>query len=65
MQSSGFLKRMRLETSETIAAPGYQAKMAGRPVFIPGLANRLMVFSVRFAPRGMVAALSKRILAPA
>jgi short-subunit dehydrogenase len=39
--------------------------MAGRPVFIPGLANRLMVFSVRFAPRGMVASLSKRILAPA
>jgi short-subunit dehydrogenase len=64
MQSSGFLKRMRLATSESVAAAGYRAMMAGRAVFIPGLANRLMVFSVRFAPRSMVAALSKRILAP-
>jgi short-subunit dehydrogenase len=39
--------------------------MAGRAVFIPGLANRLMAFSIRFAPRMTVAALSKRILAPA
>ena len=65
MQSSGFLRRMRLATSESVAASGYQAMMAGRAVFIPGLANHLMVFSVRFAPRYMVAALSKRVLAPA
>ena len=65
MQSSGFLKRMRLATSDSVAAAGYQAMMAGRTVFIPGLANRLMVYSVRFAPRNMVAALSKRVLAPA
>jgi hypothetical protein len=65
MQSSGFLRRMRLATSESVAAAGYQAMMAGRAVFIPGLANRLMVFSVRFAPRSMVVALSKRVLAPA
>jgi short-subunit dehydrogenase len=56
---------MRLATSESVAAAGYQAMMAGRAVFIPGLANRLMVFSVRFAPRSMVVALSKRVLAPA
>ena len=65
MQSSGLFKRMRLATSEAVASAGYQAMMAGRAVFVPGFANRLMVFSVRFAPRSMVAALSKRILAPA
>jgi uncharacterized protein len=64
MQSSGLFKRVRLATSESVAAAGYQAMMAGRAVHIPGIANRLMAFSVRFAPRSMVAVLSKRILAP-
>ena len=31
--------------------------MASRAVFIPGLADRLMVFSVRFASRSMAGGL--------
>jgi hypothetical protein len=64
MQKSGLLTRMRVATAEQVGAAGYRAMMAGRAVFIYGFANRTLALSVRFTPRRMVAALSKRILAP-
>lgn len=45
-----------------VAEIGYRALMKGRRVVVTGLQNQLMVFSIRFAPRSMVAAISKRLM---
>ena len=39
----------------TVAAAGYAALWRARQVFIPGVKNRLMALSVRWAPRAFVA----------
>ncbi|MFN7991036.1 MAG: SDR family oxidoreductase [Candidatus Micrarchaeia archaeon] len=62
---SGFQKRARMEGSKIIrgrlgspaevAKAGYDAMMEGRTIVIPGLRNKLLAYSVRLAPRKMVA----------
>lgn len=62
--TTGFEKRatdgnMRLfsqhvMTAEKVAQVGYKALMAGKPLVIPGVRNRLYAFAVRFLPRQMV-----------
>jgi short-subunit dehydrogenase len=42
-----------------VARTGYRAMMRGRSSVITGLANKLLVFSMRFGPREMVARISK------
>jgi short-subunit dehydrogenase len=44
-----------------VAAIGYRALVRGRPVVIPGLRNRLLVFSVRLAPRRVVTRIARRL----
>jgi short-subunit dehydrogenase len=46
----------------SVARAGYRAMLRGRTTVIPGAANRRMVFSLRFTPRGLVARVSKRLL---
>src|SRR5262249_29390050 len=43
----------------TVAKRGYDAMMRGRPVVIPGMLNKLLAQSVRFAPRRMVVKVSR------
>jgi len=62
MEEAAMVRRRKLPSSAEVARFGYRAMMAGRPVAIPGLGNRLLAFSVRLAPRSMVAALSGRIV---
>ena len=45
-----------------VAAVGYRALMRGRRVVVPGIANKLMTFSIRFSPRRLVTYFSKILL---
>lgn len=47
--------------ARTVAAIGYRGLMANKTVIIPGLKNRLLVFSVRLVPRGLVPHLVRMI----
>ncbi|QTL02339.1 SDR family NAD(P)-dependent oxidoreductase [Aquabacter sp. L1I39] len=50
-------------SAKMVAEAGYAAMLSGRPVAVVGLANRLMTFAVRFAPRALVARLARRAFA--
>lgn len=54
MEESKIVKGKKLPTSLEIAQFGYRHMQKGTRVAIPGLMNRLLANSVRFAPRGMV-----------
>jgi short-subunit dehydrogenase len=45
----------------TVAEIGYAALMAGKPVVIPGIRNRILAFSVRLAPRRVVTQIARRM----
>jgi short-subunit dehydrogenase len=53
MGSSKLFKSGAMD-SKTVAEQGYRAMMAGKPLVITGLKNKLMTFSERFAPRSWV-----------
>jgi short-subunit dehydrogenase len=53
MQESRLVKGKRLPTSAQVAAYGYKALHKGRVVVVHGWLNRLLVASVRFAPRSI------------
>lgn len=42
-----------------VAVAGYQAMMAGRAVVVPGLANKLLIQSIRLGPRWLVRAITR------
>jgi hypothetical protein len=48
------LFRMRVMDAKSVAEIGYRGFMQGRPTVITGARNRLMAWSVRFAPRSLV-----------
>ena len=48
------LFQMRVMNAQTVAEIGYRGFMAGKPLVVTGLRNRLMAFSVRFGPRALV-----------
>ena len=48
-----------IATSKSVAEYGYKSMMKGKTVVIHGLINKLMAFSVRFAPRNIVTAIAK------
>lgn len=45
----------------TVAADGFKAMTAGKPVYIPGLKNRLLAQSIRFSPRALVRPMVRRL----
>jgi short-subunit dehydrogenase len=47
--------------ARTVAEDGYRALMVGKPVVISGFRNWLVAQSVRFAPRRMVTAVSRKL----
>jgi short-subunit dehydrogenase len=47
--------------ARTVAEDGYRALMAGKPVVISGFKNWLLAQSVRFSPRRMVTAITRKI----
>jgi uncharacterized protein len=52
----------RLSSAAEVAEEGYRALLQGRTTVVVGLANRLMVFSLRFSPRNLVARVAKSLL---
>lgn len=54
MENSGLVKRTKPMDARPVAEAGYRGLMAGKPVVIPGLRNKLLVQTVRFSPRAMV-----------
>lgn len=55
---SGPLSRFAVMTSQDVATIGYTAMMKGRRMVVAGLMNKVMAFSVRLSPRGLVNAIS-------
>jgi uncharacterized protein len=52
----------RLMSARKVAEIGFRALIEGKTTVIPGRANKLLVFSQRFAPRKMVARISRNLL---
>ena len=44
-----------------VAEIGYRAMMAGKPLVVPGLLNRLLVFAVRLTPRRLAVRITRRL----
>lgn len=61
MEDSKLFKGQNLPSSRKVAEYGYNAMMKGKTVAIQGFRNRLLAFMVRFAPRKLVAKLTKTI----
>ncbi|HLX85186.1 MAG TPA: SDR family oxidoreductase [Terriglobales bacterium] len=55
------LTRFGTMTARTVAEDGYRAFVAGKPVVISGFKNWLVAQSVRFSPRRLVTAITRKI----
>ena len=55
-------KKLRPMDAQTVARDGYRGLMAGKTLIISGFRNWLVAESVRFAPRKMVTALSRKVM---
>lgn len=56
------LFRRGVMSAADVAAAGYRALMLGHRVVVPGMANKLLAFSVRLSPRRMVTFVGKMLL---
>lgn len=55
-------KKLRPMDAATVARDGYRALMAGKTIVISGFRNWLLAESVRFSPRRLVTAVSRKVL---
>ena len=53
--------QMKMMDAATVARIGYRAAMCGKTVVVPGLQNKVMVQSVRLAPRKMLTSIVRKI----
>jgi uncharacterized protein len=61
MEESKLVKGKKLPTSAEVAAYGYKAMMKGKRVAIHGFMNKILANSVRFMPRGVVLAVTRKM----
>lgn len=59
MHDSNLVKGKKLPTSKEVAEYGYNAMLKGKSVVIHGTLNYILANSVRFAPRNVIAKISK------
>ena len=52
---------VRVMDARQVAETGYRGLMKGKTVVIPGLPNKIIAFSTRFAPRAFITALTRKI----
>jgi len=62
MADSKLFKALRPMDAKTVARDGYRGLMAGKSLVISGFRNWLLAESVRFSPRKMVTAVSRKVL---
>ncbi len=62
MENTVLVKKLKPMDAETVARAGYEGLMSGKTLVIPGVRNRVLAESVRFAPRKLVTAISRKIL---
>jgi hypothetical protein len=62
IENTALFKKIRPMDAKTVARDGYRGLMSGKTLVISGLRNRLLAESVRFAPRKMVTAISRKVL---
>ncbi len=62
LEGSRLTTGRRLPDASAVAAYAFRAMERGRRIAIPGLGNRLMAWSVRFAPRRLVCAMVAHML---
>ncbi len=62
IEESALFRKLRPMDAKTVAADGYRALMAGKTLAISGFRNWLVAESVRFAPRKMVTAISRKLV---
>ncbi len=61
MEESALVKGKKLPTSKEVAEYGYKAMLKGKTVAIHGMMNYIMANSVRFMPRSIVVAVTRKI----
>jgi uncharacterized protein len=66
-QETARVKRMRLVrgpamSADQVARIGYKALMRGQAVVVPGFANQVLAFAVRFTPRSLARSVSRRMM---
>jgi len=61
-ENTMLFKKIRPMDAKTVARDGYHGVMAGKTLVISGFRNWLIAESVRFGPRKLVTAVSRRIL---
>lgn len=61
-ENSVLFKSLRPMDAKTVARDGYRGLMAGRTLVISGFRNWLVAESVRFAPRKVVTAISRKLM---
>jgi uncharacterized protein len=64
-ENSVMFRKLRPMNAKTVAHDGYRAMNAGKTLVISGLRNWILAESVRFGPRKLGTAISKKILAKA
>jgi short-subunit dehydrogenase len=62
MENTRLVKTLRPMDAKTVAGDGYRGLMAGKTLVISGFRNWLVAESLRFSPRKMVAAVSRKLL---
>ncbi len=62
IEESALFRRLRPMDAKTVAADGYRALMSGKTLAISGFRNWLVAESVRFAPRKLVTAISRKLV---
>ncbi len=61
MEESSLVKGKKLPTSKEVAEYGYKAMLKGKAVAIHGLLNYILANSVRFLPRAIVVAITRKM----
>jgi short-subunit dehydrogenase len=61
LEESKLVSGRRLPTSRAVAQAGYDGVMAGEPLVIPGLSNKLTTLAPRFTPRRLMARIVRGI----
>jgi short-subunit dehydrogenase len=62
MENTKLVKTLRPMDAKTVARDGYRGLMAGKTLVISGFRNWLVAESVRFSPRKLVTAISRKLL---